>query len=255
MARPAFIIRYEGTRMARYCDGNSNYMTIASHPALTLGDDVDGSGAFSLTSFMRIVQQNDNYARRIFAWGSNVDYPMLEVITFGKTSSYSGLLQTRLVSDQSITYRPTDYTSWDNGNWHHFALVGDGTTLIMYHDGIASEQTASMATLDAINQDNYFYVGRIVSGLATAYYCGHLAEIAKWDRALSGAEIAAIAAGASPERYPLLAVYLPLRGDLRERKANLSVTNYGTVLSEHPRVELPPQTGIIQPIIQRALGV
>ena len=61
-----------------------------------------------------------------------------------------------------------------------------------------------------------------------------MAEWAKWDRALSTGEMAALVAGAAPGNIPGgLAWHLPML-DYQERVAGLTVTNHGSTLVGHP---------------------
>lgn len=239
--------------MAWYFNGTDNYQTIADDPALTIGDDLDNSGAFTISLWLKTAGMADAAGHYFFMWGAVT--PTYRCYFYGKNhATHAGKISHMIISSQAIFFTP-EFNGWGDDNWHHYAIVGDGTTLRVYHDGIMCSTTASMATLDMIDNSEDLFIG-CVPGNSATFFNGHLAEMAKWDRALSPEEIACSAAGANPMRYrQSLRWYRPMREDLRELIANITCTNYGTTLSAHPPVELPPQTGIIQPVIQRALGV
>lgn len=233
--------------MAWYFNGVDQYQTIADDPALTIGDDVDYSGPFTFSLWLKTAGMADTGLHYLMSWGTSA---RVWCYVFGKNHATNAgkIGNVFIISPQTIIFIP-EFNGWADDSWHNFALVGDGTTLRAYHDGIVCSTTASMATLDAIDASDDFYIGRVTGG--SSYFSGHLAEMAKWDRSLLEPEIVGLAAGANPMRYRRdLRWYRPMRKDLRELLANLVCTNHGTTLSGHPRVELPPQTGIIQPIIQ-----
>ena len=140
-----------------------------------------------------------------------------------------------------------------NREWQHVLLMRSGADFNMYING-ESAASGSNANAPAWELDVPLYFGS-QEGVSN-FFNGHLANWAKWDRPLLSGEIAAIVAGANSQRYRLnLAWDMAMREDLRESITDLRVTNNESTLSAHLPVELPPQSGIVQPVIQRALGV
>ena len=87
--------------------------------------------------------------------------------------------------------------------------------------------------MDAIDRSDAFYIGCHPN--ATNFFQGWMAELAKWDAALSSTEISALAYGVRPtEIGSRPAWYLPMSGGFEEEVAGLAVTNYGTTVAEHP---------------------
>jgi hypothetical protein len=90
--------------------------------------------------------------------------------------------------------RVESVTSYNDGNWHHFAAVYPGITAAastsLYVDGIYQSVNATSNSLSApINTGNPPHIG---SRNGTSYsFVGSLDELRVWKRALCGAEIVA----------------------------------------------------------------
>ena len=224
--------------MSKYFDGTTAYIEVADNPALTLGDDIDFSGAFGVAFWLRSAPMNGDKARRIIAWGASE--PTFQIYIMSDEHASAGKITAYLNSGQSVSLTPSDFDPWNDGAWHHFAIVGDGTTLSMYQDGIASVSTVSMATLDAVNRDDALYLGRVYAGTSGYSWAGDLAEMAKFG-ALTPEQIAALASGVRPVDIGTRPDwYLPMCGDLHEAISDIAVTNNGAVESEHPPKILMP---------------
>ncbi len=79
-----------------------------------------------------------------------------------------------------------------NGEWHHLAGTHDGTTKILYVDGVEVARIDSPLVLD----DNTIVIGADYnSGFLGAEFIGCLSDVRIYDRALSAPELAQIAAG------------------------------------------------------------
>ena len=82
-------------------------------------------------------------------------------------------------------YTPTD-------EWHHFAMTHDGETLRLYLDGaLAGDSPLATPPADGspvrIGADDN-------GGTVSSFWHGWIASLRVWDRALSEAEVAALAA-------------------------------------------------------------
>jgi hypothetical protein len=79
----------------------------------------------------------------------------------------------------------------NNGEWHHLAGTHDGTTKILYVNGVEVDRADNPLSLD----NNTVVIGADYnSGSPAAHFTGCLSDIRIYDRALSAAEIAALAA-------------------------------------------------------------
>jgi len=78
---------------------------------------------------------------------------------------------------------------WDT-NWHHIALTYDGTTAILYADGIQVASAAKNWNLVA----NLAYIGRQVN-TAAEFWNGQIDDVRLYNRVLTAAEVAVLAAG------------------------------------------------------------
>jgi|GEM_PF-3679066 len=95
-----------------------------------------------------------------------------------------------------------------------------------------------MPLIDGISRNDEVWLGGRSDGEAGRFYAGDLAEWAKWDRALSTIEIAALAVGYSPSFFSQdLKWHLPMDDGLCRQTCNeLAVSNYGATSSDHPRI-------------------
>ncbi len=120
---------------------------------------------------------------------------ILKHITYNLNLS-SDRFQVYLMDDISHRFDlATPANSVIDTNWHHYALTHDGTALRLYIDGIqkAITQPASLGGV-VCNPDRNIYIGKDPWG---STFKGSIDEIRIYDRALSSAEILALATGTS----------------------------------------------------------
>jgi len=231
--------------MARYINGSSTYMTIGDNAALSFPD-----GGFTLAGWIYLIP-SPTRGYYFYSHGT-----VQAVSSCNLAIASNGSLIAYVRSDAGVLKQ----VGWvvgaiAAGNWYHICLRCAGDDLRLYKNGVQSGNSDS-ASWGGINPSGSLYLGARNDLNATKFFDGHIAEWAKWDRAISDVELAALAAGANPLRFrQYLRWHWSGRDELREDVAGLVITNYGSTLSDHPPVELPPQNGIIQPVIQRALGV
>ena len=105
------------------------------------------------------------------------------------TSPHVGQIQFHLQSD--VTLDVWSSTVVSDGNWHHIAVVRDGTTGVtdVYVDGV-SEGSSTQAFTTGFASTSSLNIGWLNSG-TFSYYDGVLDELATYDRTLSLAEIEA----------------------------------------------------------------
>jgi hypothetical protein len=84
-----------------------------------------------------------------------------------------------------------------DNNWHHLAMVADGSLLHLYVDGVEQGSAAAIGgTIDVSNGG----IGYIVSSPTSRYLTGTVDDVRIYNRALSGAEVQSLAGGQSVRR-------------------------------------------------------
>ena len=217
---------------------NADYITIADHVALNMGDDVDSSGPFSVVFWIRS-WATVSMSMYIVSWGVWSASPSFNIITYGTAGSLPGRMILRAEAANSAAAQLITDTAINDGAWHHVVFAFDGTTMRAYIDGTVEATTASKATLDHIDVAGDWRLGT-QSALGNYLYDTELAEWAKWDVALNTEQITALANGVRPPEIGTRpAWYLPLLAGLEEEIAAIAVTNYGTTVAEHPPLIVP----------------
>jgi hypothetical protein len=224
--------------MSVYLDGTGDYLGIGDDAALNL--PTESWEGWSLAAWVKIPDLTGSVLRSAMTWGeyyatpsvlwgwcpaSHPSYPsrwyMLLRDGDGTTCGF--------VSDDAASGKITDT------NWHHIAWTCDGTTHRMYLDGVvqtATPSNADVATLDAAAD------WKLGSGVSNNWN-GYLADAARWNDALSDAQVAGLAGGKTALWYPTnLVWYCPLKSDLAEKRVPLTVTAYGdaAIDAEHPAI-------------------
>jgi len=231
--------------MARLFNGTTNKIEVTDNAALTLP-----AAGWTIALRFYVTAFTAGTYPRLLSWGA-----------YGTTSSVS--LNYR-GTDRVLQYKVQDAddnnsTDWASSElsletWYHVAMIHDGSTVKIYVDGNLTSTRPSIALGD-INHGGNLTLGVDPLNPGNGYLSGRLAEVAKWDRAITGDEIAALAGGASPAFFPVdRAWYLPMKEDLRERDAVLTITNTGTVLVAHPTVADPFTSPAVMTPIQSLLA-
>jgi len=104
-------------------------------------------------------------------------------------------------------------TDCSDGNWHHICGTWDGTTALIYVDGV-QENSASISGSLGVDTDSVI-IGRWQNGgpdHAKECWDGLIAEHAIWTAGLTADEVAALARGVSPRRIRSPLSYHPLWG-------------------------------------------
>jgi hypothetical protein len=81
-----------------------------------------------------------------------------------------------------------------DGNWHHLAGVSTSTGMVLYLDGKVRDTNPS-GSAASYSQTQDFLVGADIDPRYAYYFGGNIDEVRYYTRALSAAEIAALAAG------------------------------------------------------------
>lgn len=129
------------------------------------------------------------------------------------------------------------------GAWHHACGSLTGTTAKVYLDGALDSTNAASNTLNTANTDSIFFGQDGRNG--SAVVSGRVAEVGVWSRALSDAEVAALAKGVpAPLAAPGgLVGYWPLHGVSATEPDLSGQRNNGTVSGT--TVAAPPPMGML----------
>lgn len=210
--------------MAWSFNETDQYATIGDDAALSLPD-----GDWTIGGWLKLDDNDGTSYQYFFSWntiGTNNSIG----IYFREGGAYGQL--TFRVKDGDGTEKTliSDGTPGSLTRWQHVLArrIDADNKVEMYLDGVY--ETYNWATdLGAVNHTGSLYLGARSDVSATRMYGGDMAEWAKWDRALSTDEIAALAAG-----YPVSDFYdsaikwhLPMN-DWTERIAGLTVTPVGS---------------------------
>ena len=189
--------------MARKFDEVDDALTLADHSALTLPN-----GNWTVSVWVKLDDNDGVYYQYFISWGGLYANPSFNWYFYEDGhGSEPDELRVYLNSSLILTSSGSPGTS---RTWQHLALVRSGTTVTQYVNGSADGSGSHSAAVDVADT---FYIGQREDGSAGRYYGGHLAELAKWDRALSTGEIAALAGGMPASRIGgQLKIYIPMFG-------------------------------------------
>ncbi|MGD9652097.1 MAG: LamG domain-containing protein [Candidatus Dadabacteria bacterium] len=124
-----------------------------------------------------------------------------------------------------------------NTNPTHVLLQRSGSNFQFYIGGVASG-TVAVGGIDELNFSTALIFGPYYNEIGNWNALpGSLASWAKWNRALTQAEITSLAQGFSPSCVPGSQMLdIPMIGAYQERRSGLAVTNSGTTVGAHPRM-------------------
>ncbi|MBN2024955.1 MAG: LamG domain-containing protein [Pirellulales bacterium] len=211
------------------------YLSIADNAALTLPD-----ADWTLAGWMKPDSLAGAASQFVLSWNHFNYLPSLN--WWFREASYpgeAGKIKFRLkdTAEQLEVMSPTAVIT--TTDWHHLCLVRSSYTFTQYVDGVAAGQGV-LSKMDDINPSVPWLFGAVSEFDPNSYFGGRLAEWAKWNRALSADERAALAAGAASSFFPLGLVWrMPMKTDSRETLAGLTVTDASGGLAGHPPIASP----------------
>ena len=85
----------------------------------------------------------------------------------------------------------TDVTAQDDGNWHHWAVYIDGTSIVdskLYMDGDLQSATSTSGTTTIASYTSNLTIG----GSTGSFFEGSIDEFAHWNKELSAGDISAL---------------------------------------------------------------
>ena len=165
--------------MARTFNGTNQSISMASVP-LSPNDAVISLAAWIKTSSTAgVVFASDN--------GSSARFCQFKVIT-------SKLQLILFAAGASRTWTGT--SNVNTGAWVHVGCSYDGTTGILYVNGVGEGSAALSATIGSDARNWRF--GAQIAGVSQSFFTGPIAHGAMWKRALAAAEFKSLADGLLP---------------------------------------------------------
>lgn len=166
-----------GTGALQFAAASQEYITVASSSSLN-----SPVRAITLAAWVNASDWSGN--RRILQKGDGDNqYRLL---------AEGGVLKFHLHGVDTLT-APLPAT----GNWIHLAATWDGSTMILFTNGVAQASTGAGGTL-ATTANPLAIARKNGSGVSGDYFNGRLDDVRIYNRALSGAEIAALMTNAPP---------------------------------------------------------
>jgi len=217
--------------MARNFNGTSNHIAIADHDALTLTHSTGWTIAF----WFNVTTNTGTTRHHIYSWGNYGGVPSCNIHMPGEdTPDHGNKLSIYIRDSESNSYifNTTSKPGTNHDVWQHATLVDDLGTLRIYINGVESDTKTGYSS--DVDSGATLYLGRRSSS-ETLHFNGDMAELAKWDVALSTEQITALSNGVRPtEVGSRPAWYLPMLGSLSEEIEDITITNSGTTIAEHP---------------------
>lgn len=216
--------------MAFLFDSSDN-ITLADNAALTFPD-----ADWAIGGWVKFSSRTGTTARNLWTWGSGYSSHTQLRVGDASHASFPDDINLFFIDDDgtNIAFSTGANEFQSNTAWTHILVERTGTTIAIYKNGTQTG-SGSNASLDALNAGASFKLGNNAYNNGT--FLGDMAEWAKWDRALTTAEKAGLAAGYAPSCYPnSLMWYVPMIGNYVELVKGIAVTNSGTTVSAHPRI-------------------
>jgi len=157
-------------------NGTDQYVTISSAPSIV-------GTAFSVEAWFKSSNSGSTpqvvYAEGISGGGN----PLLAL--FGSSSTD---MTFRLRDDANVEYNVTDTTGdWNDGSWHHWVAVRDGSTLTLFKDGSQVDQVTSVST-GTFSLDTSTIAALDRNGIES-FGDGTIDEVAIYDTALTSTQV------------------------------------------------------------------
>ncbi len=172
-------------------DGVDDYVRIPNSTSINF----TGAMSFTVSAWIKANSQQVDLARGdndiIEKWSEIDRYPYtIRYLNQNSTEGYVGHVRVARYGESGnpIIYSSCTFTD----RLHHVAFVKSDAILRLYVDGVLDGETADTAGVNTGNAGPLF-VGQRGRGSGINRFCGIVDELRVYDRALSGAEIAALA--------------------------------------------------------------
>jgi hypothetical protein len=152
---------------SNYFDGTGDYLSISSSTAFNFG-----TGNFTIQGWVYMLSYTTG--------------PALFGTTNGATTGYyvnlgGDINSLRVTSNASGSWTDNITVSAGNGvplnTWTHIALVRNGSSLILYKNGVNVANTNSAASWNFSSPNNAGYIGRVSNGVSTQELNGYISNL------------------------------------------------------------------------------
>lgn len=193
---------------------------------------------WTVVGWVQISSNSGTAWNSMLDWWNNVHPEMRFWIGETSHSTYANDLLAWMADDDTDAVNVGDGT---NNNafsgvtvWTPVAFRRSGTTFATFKNGVQVDSLTN-ANFDGITLSTNLILGAAGAG-TTEFLNGNLAEWAAWRKALSDTDIAALAKGYAPNRFPDFEWYVPLIRNYAELAQGAAVTNSGSTVTAHPRI-------------------
>jgi concanavalin A-like lectin/glucanase superfamily protein len=220
--------------MAYSFDGTNDTVALADDPALSLPDS-----DWTIGGWIKIDNVAGGSFKGFVSWGTWGQDPSINWLVPETGQSPAGGVKWRIDDAGGDTHEATSSPGvLDDAGWHHVVLSRSGTTVTQYIDGGAAAGSASNANVDGVDRSSTAWTfGNRVG--ATNFFDGDMEDFFKVDRALSGAERSALAAGFSSRLVVPDAAWRFVMDGAYEEAVGLAVTVSGATLVEGQLLQQP----------------
>jgi hypothetical protein len=215
--------------MAWLFDGIDDYATIAPDAALAMGE-----GDWTLAGWVRVTSNAGSAYMYFLSWNA-----LSAVNSCNWYFNEMGIADANKLrffirdSEGNLAEGMSSGTPGASDAWQHLLLRRSGGSIAQFVNG-AADGAGYTGPFAKVESDQTLHLGGRNDLDPNRFFNGAMAEWAKWDRALSAGEIAALVSGAAPGNIPTgLAWHLPML-DYRPRIAGLTIANHGGTLVDHP---------------------
>lgn len=167
----------------------SEYSAYFATDFLDVGDIsglVGGKSALTLSFWLKVVSvAHGGFIGNNAAWSTGYR---------GAIGYWAGNIDVGYWDDSGTTLSFRHSASDNYTDWHHFALVQDGTSFVVYRNG-SSVATATVGATTSTSLWNNFAIGRDRS----QYFTGYIDDVAIIDGALDATQVGALQTGGLPQ--------------------------------------------------------
>ena len=213
--------------MSRHFDGSNDRIVIANNAALDLPD-----ANWSMGGWIKITSNaGSSYQFLYHRNGGGSDYMFLIIGEASVGANANKIWVYAKDTANTLDFKSSTAPGQDT-DWQHLLLVRSSTTYTLYVNG-AANGTETDAGVGSLDYAASVYLGNRDDAIRP--FNGDMAEWAKWDVSLNSEQRTALVNGVRPTEVGTRPVwYLPMLAGLDEEIAGLAVTNFGTIIAEHP---------------------
>lgn len=152
-----------------FFDGASDWLSCASTPATAFL-----ANNFTIEFWVYFTNANATAGHQglytnYTTWAANSIY-------FGKHPGNGGCVAVHVNNFSSTTHLLTELTLPPNNAWTHYALVRNGTSVVLYRNGVATASNTVSATLSFTGASNPVFVGGVGDILSTSSLPGYICD-------------------------------------------------------------------------------